>query len=125
MKAVIQELIFADHAAIYIVSNDWTKLQLLANQISSAIADWLLIFSVLKKNLKFMAQLVCSPTSALHVAKSANPNKVSPSIPDRNISIMAVLVVTCPMCGKSSTTCDISHHPCSNNLSLSMTPDDQ
>ena len=56
MKAVNQELIFADHAAIYIVSNDWTKLQLLANQISSAIADWLLIFSVLKRNLKFMAQ---------------------------------------------------------------------
>ena len=54
MKALIQEHILADNAAI--VSNDWTKLQLLANQISLVIPDWELIFSVLNRNLKVMAQ---------------------------------------------------------------------
>ena len=54
MKDLAQELVYVDHAAI--VSNDWNKLQLLANQISSAIADWVLILSALKTNLKVMAQ---------------------------------------------------------------------
>ena len=78
MKALVHELVYVNHAAI--VSNDWTKLQLLANSISSAIADWVLVLSVLKTTLKVMAQLnqeLCPLSTLITVDRAELENVTS------------------------------------------------